>query len=62
MHATRLTRSDLGSINVPTEQAKLIHATRDPLGAPPGSRYPGRQSCATGVMASGHAQRAEAGR
>ena len=62
MHVTRLTRSDLRSINVPTEQAKLIRATRDPLGAPPGSGYPGQQSCATGVVTGYHGQRAEAGR
>jgi hypothetical protein len=62
MHTTRHTRSDLGSINVPTEQAKLNRVTRDPLGAPSGSGYPGRQSCATGVVASYHGQRTEAGR
>ena len=62
MHATHSTYSDLSSINVPTEQAKLIRATHDPLGAPSGSGYPDRQSRATGVVADGRGQRAEAGR
>jgi hypothetical protein len=64
MHATRLTRSDLDSINVPTEQAKLIRATRDPPSARYQSGYPDQHpgTTGTGLAISYHGSRAEAGR
>jgi hypothetical protein len=61
MHAPRSAYSDVGSINVPTEQAKL---TRDPLIALYQSRYPDQQpgTTGTGLVTGYHGQRAEAGR
>jgi hypothetical protein len=64
MHGTRSAFSDMGSINVSTEQAKLIRATRDPLIARYQSGYLDQQpaTTGTGLVSSYHGQRAEAGR
>jgi hypothetical protein len=64
MHATRPTQSDLDSINVPTEQAKLIRAIRDPLTARYQSGYPDQHpgTIGTGLAISYHGSRREAGR